>query len=76
MSDLENLYREVLLDHSRAAGGPAATSAASPSRTTSSTPRAATRSPSGMSLGADGTIDAIAWEGAGLQHLDGVGVDA
>lgn len=64
MSELENLYREVLLDHSRRPEGRGDTSGFAVTHHELN-PSCGDEITLGMSIGADGTIDAIAWEGQG-----------
>jgi nitrogen fixation NifU-like protein len=64
MSDLENLYREVLLDHSRRPMGRGDTSGFAITHHELN-PSCGDEITLGMSLGAGGTIDAIAWQGQG-----------
>ena len=64
MSDLENLYREVLLDHSRRPEGRGDTSGFAVTHHELN-PSCGDEITLGMSIGAGGVIDAIAWEGQG-----------
>ncbi len=64
MSDLENLYREVLLDHSKRPEGRGDISGFAVTHHERN-PSCGDEITLGMSLNADGTIDAIAWEGQG-----------
>ena len=64
MSDLENLYREVLLDHSRRPEGRGDTSGFVVTHHELN-PSCGDEITLAMSLGADGAIEAIAWEGQG-----------
>ncbi|GAA1981664.1 Fe-S cluster assembly sulfur transfer protein SufU [Microbacterium pumilum] len=64
MSDLENLYREVLLDHSRRPEGRGDISGFAVTHHELN-PSCGDEITLGMSLAADGTIDAIGWEGQG-----------
>ncbi len=64
MSDLENLYREVLLDHSKrpeGRGDPGGFAVTHHERN----PSCGDEITLGMSIGPDGTIDAIVWDGQG-----------
>jgi nitrogen fixation NifU-like protein len=64
MSDLENLYREVLLDHSRRPEGRGDTSGFTVTHHELN-PSCGDEITLGMRLGADGTIEEIVWEGQG-----------
>lgn len=64
MSDLDNLYREVLLDHSRRPEGRGAISGFAVTHHELN-PSCGDEITLGMSLGSDGAIDAIMWEGQG-----------
>jgi nitrogen fixation NifU-like protein len=64
MSDLENLYREVLLDHSRRPEGRGDISGFAVTHHELN-PSCGDEITLAMSLAADGTIDAIVWEGQG-----------
>lgn len=64
MSDLDDLYREVLLDHSRRPEGRGDTSDFAVTHHELN-PSCGDEITLGMSLGPDGRIDAIAWEGQG-----------
>jgi nitrogen fixation NifU-like protein len=64
MSDLENLYREVLLDHSRRPMGRGDTSGFAITHHELN-PSCGDEITLGMSLGPDRTIDSIAWQGQG-----------
>ena len=64
MSDLENLYREVLLDHSRRPEGRGDITGFAVTHHELN-PSCGDEITLGMSLGADGRIDAITWTGQG-----------
>jgi len=64
MSDLESLYREVLLDHSRRPEGRGDISGFAVTHHELN-PSCGDEITLGMSLAPDGTIDALAWEGQG-----------
>src|SRR3954447_8756438 len=64
MSDLENLYREVLLDHSRRPAGRGDISGFAVTHHELN-PSCGDEITLGMSLGADSSIQAITWEGQG-----------
>jgi nitrogen fixation NifU-like protein len=64
MSDLENLYREVLLDHSRRPDGRGDPSGLAVTHHELN-PSCGDEITLGMSLGPDGVIDTITWDGQG-----------
>ncbi len=75
MSDLQNLYQELILDHSRTPHGYGLRDEI-PAQSHQLNPTCGDEITLQVHRDADGSVEAIAWEGHGLRDLAGIGVSA